>query len=398
MTPKMRLAFLFYSFFQFTLLYSDIIGQGKIEFKTDNQSGVQLTLNSNGLGVGVVPSSNLHVNGSLAYGYQMISSNTLLSGNSYLLVDTSSDNISITLPFAGNVDGRIYKIKKTSANYYLTVNDEDVENFEEHIFSPTAVEDDLPYAEFFSASGNWHLLAHSGVSEKWQPSASSNISVWLDATDEDSISSSSDNVSQWNDKSGNDYHVTQANAGVHPKTGTRTINGLNGIDFDGTNDRIEYSSNFFTSDQSYTKVLIYFIDTTSKTNNTITLGNSALYNELFIYHAGNQVSSSSYPGAGIPMIAIATYESGSQADLYIDGVNVGSNSGPGAWANSGNYFQLGSHGAGNNLDGVMGEVMLFNHAASDDLRQKIEGYLARKWGLLDNLAADHPYKNTPPAK
>jgi hypothetical protein len=29
-------------------------------------------------------------------------------------------------------------------------------------------------------------------------------------------------------------------------------------------------------------------------------------------------------------------------------------------------------------------------------RQKLEGYLAHKWGLKANLPVDHPFKSTPP--
>jgi len=31
-----------------------------------------------------------------------------------------------------------------------------------------------------------------------------------------------------------------------------------------------------------------------------------------------------------------------------------------------------------------------------ETRQKIDGYQAWKWGLVDRLPADHPYKNKPP--
>jgi hypothetical protein len=31
-------------------------------------------------------------------------------------------------------------------------------------------------------------------------------------------------------------------------------------------------------------------------------------------------------------------------------------------------------------------------------RQKLEGYLAHKWGLAANLPADHPYKSAAPTK
>ena len=34
---------------------------------------------------------------------------------------------------------------------------------------------------------------------------------------------------------------------------------------------------------------------------------------------------------------------------------------------------------------------------SDNDRQKIEGYLAHKWGLAASLPADHPYKDAAPS-
>ena len=57
--------------------------------------------------------------------------------------------------------------------------------------------------------------------------------LWLDAADTTTITESGGAVSQWNDKSGNGYQFTQATAAAQPKTGTRTQNGLNVLDFDG---------------------------------------------------------------------------------------------------------------------------------------------------------------------
>jgi hypothetical protein len=42
------------------------------------------------------------------------------------------------------------------------------------------------------------------------------------------------------------------------------------------------------------------------------------------------------------------------------------------------------------------EYILLPTLASTEDRQRIEGYLAHKWGLTANLPASHPYKNTPP--
>lgn len=66
--------------------------------------------------------------------------------------------------------------------------------------------------------------------------------VWLDASDTATITSSGGDVSQWSDKSGNARNFTQSSATAKPKTGTRTINSLNTIDFDGTNDFLVCSS------------------------------------------------------------------------------------------------------------------------------------------------------------
>jgi hypothetical protein len=50
----------------------------------------------------------------------------------------------------------------------------------------------------------------------------------------------------------------------------------------------------------------------------------------------------------------------------------------------------------NGFNGAWGETVfsVFKWTAGE--RQKVEGYLAWKWGLVANLPASHPYKNRPP--
>lgn len=57
--------------------------------------------------------------------------------------------------------------------------------------------------------------------------------AWYDASDTSTITQSGGAVSQWNDKSGNGRHVTQATAARQPGTGAVTQNGLNVLTFDG---------------------------------------------------------------------------------------------------------------------------------------------------------------------
>jgi hypothetical protein len=47
--------------------------------------------------------------------------------------------------------------------------------------------------------------------------------------------------------------------------------------------------------------------------------------------------------------------------------------------------------------GDLAEVLIFNTTLSTIQRQKIEGYLAHKWGLQSTLPADHPHKTTAPS-
>ncbi len=47
------------------------------------------------------------------------------------------------------------------------------------------------------------------------------------------------------------------------------------------------------------------------------------------------------------------------------------------------------------LGGVREIIMLFSEPTTSD-RQKLEGYLAHKWGKTALLASGHPYKNNPP--
>jgi hypothetical protein len=48
------------------------------------------------------------------------------------------------------------------------------------------------------------------------------------------------------------------------------------------------------------------------------------------------------------------------------------------------------------LNGFISEMVVTNGVLSTTDRQRLEGYLAHKWGLQANLPAGHPFKNTPP--
>lgn len=125
--------------------FTDVIStDGAIRFDSNSDNQAEMILNQTGLGIGTTATANLEVNGnvvisgqldlggaagsanlnlqgSLGYSIQTVSENTLLSDDSIVLVDTSSDNVFLTLPYAGNVSGRIYTIKKINEDQKVWV-------------------------------------------------------------------------------------------------------------------------------------------------------------------------------------------------------------------------------------------------------------------------------------
>lgn len=117
-------------------LYTDIKStDGTLGFDVESDGDRELILNTTGLGVGITPSSNLHVqgnavvkqidvggtsgssnfnlHGSVGMSVQAVSSNVTLSEHSIVLVDTTSGNLVVDLPSVSGLNGRKYSIKKS---------------------------------------------------------------------------------------------------------------------------------------------------------------------------------------------------------------------------------------------------------------------------------------------
>jgi hypothetical protein len=82
-------------------------------------------------------------------------------------------------------------------------------------------------------------------------------------------------------------------------------------------------------------------------------------------------------------------------DLVTDGVLVNSTVGS-SFASSPTNYVGGSSPGTQNHPGNIAEVVVVATAVDTATRQRIEGYLAHKWGLEANLPVDHPYKDAPP--
>jgi hypothetical protein len=76
----------------------------------------------------------------------------------------------------------------------------------------------------------------------FNPRNISGLAAWYDASATSSVTLTGGFVSQWSDLSGNGLHLTQSTEANRPST--TTVNGLQAVDFDGTNDHL------FTSTQA----------------------------------------------------------------------------------------------------------------------------------------------------
>ena len=189
------------------VLFSEVKSTtGQILFDVNGDTVGEAFLNSTGLGLGVTPASNLHVmgnaiisqnlsiggvsgssnlnlHGTLSMAVQSVSANAILSNYSIILADSSSSNITLTLPYAGNVVGREYWIKKTSISnkIWLSGGGNTIDGSSPYELSSSSNSSSI---RVISNGFSWYVL--SSVDAYSSP-ASDNLIAWYKMDDTDSI-------------------------------------------------------------------------------------------------------------------------------------------------------------------------------------------------------------------
>lgn len=209
-----------------------------------------------------------------------------------------------------------------------------------------------------------------------------NLSRWYDASDESSISDSGGTVTQWADKSGNAGHATAVST---PETGTRTINGRNAIDFDGSADHFTMASIGLSA---YTKIVAFEVDSLTAGNNTISNvgGNDALWMDskasMSVFLGDASVGSRIITGntaltTGSTIIAVSTCDANGATYLWVNGVFQGMGERPKGGSET---PYLGRYGGGNYLNGAMGEAALYSRVLDVSEINQLCASWASKWG------------------
>lgn len=388
----------------------------------DNQA--EMTLNNTGLGIGITPSANLHVNGnaivtgqvfiggssgssnlningSMGYGFQTVSFNATLEESSTVLADSSSDNITLTLPYAGNVTGRIYAIKKTQVSNTVEIRGGGNAIDDNHHAILSA--GNMDSISVVSDGIQWYTLERSGGVTTWSPSLL-NLSLWYDSSDNATVlAGASGNVYQWNDKSGNGRHATQGTAGSQPDYNTDTLNGVPIIKFDGNSDYMEFS-------EFDTAATVVMVAHGARLTDPILSGAApatfvpawVVNDNLVAYRSTSDTGlyPSASPGGSDDdeTVGVITLDDvGDEVNLYaLNGTTASSSQTITSSDTTVNTIGWDFAGGTQYADASLAELIILPSVVDTETRQKIEGYLAWKWGLQNSLPTSHPYKNQAP--
>lgn len=236
------------------------------------------------------------------------------------------------------------------------------------------------------------------------------------------------NVTQWNDWSGNARHVTNADA----DTGARFVYSATGLD--GVKPGLLAGTGGSYLKRSPTTVIatgtrvqmfsvVKMVDSVwgAGTNAPVMFAGSSFHEDVadwgwtpLCQDAASSLLIRTWPGSirasktyvADTAMQVAGIVDATNETMYINGVagtpvangfptsgsglshmGIGNVSGAGGLSQSASRSMYGS---------VLSEIVLITGDIISGNRQKVEGYLAHKWGLTAGLDSGHPYKSTPP--
>ncbi len=221
----------------------------------------------------------------------------------------------------------------------------------------------------------------------WTP-ADITTSLWLDAADILTISASGGLVSEWEDKSVNGRNAIQGTENKKP------VFTANTITFDGVDDALTLTSSINEASINW-----FFIQKTSDNNSLNIAGQSGTEYSLV------SQSGSTSTGVSVNFGTPTFYKNGTlvtitrRSDAY-DLFNTNSrlmaeylNANMSTWtALTIAYYPFADY----SYAGEFNEIIAVAGVLTTDDRQKLEGYLAHKWGLAATLPVGHPYKLSAP--
>jgi hypothetical protein len=253
------------------------------------------------------------------------------------------------------------------------------------------------------------LMGGRADARAWTPAdLPGQAALWLDASDGGTITLNGSTVSQWNDKSPNGRNATQTTATAQPTYTAGGLNGMSVLTLDGANDYMSIASKFLDSTNRI--IIAVAKDNIGGSGGIITgqkagsdsgvvLGAYGTSQYFYNCGAGGWMEAPSFT-IGWSIAAAQTITNPYNA-IIINGTVVVSNTllkTPTA-ADMDTVTEIGKvrTGSDSNYGAYdIGELIVTTNSPDATDRQKLEGYLAWKWGLQASLPSDHPYKSAAP--
>lgn len=259
----------------------------------------------------------------------------------------------------------------------------------------------------FSARGGFFVS--QGSAELWTP-ANTDTLLWLDGQDSANITESGGSVTDWTSKGNLSITVSQATASLQP-----TYNATaNAVVFDGVDDRMTVANRFgLAANPDLLWCIVGRLDSNVGTvdrwghiggdTSAGTLSPTGGSQGFSWRHNNGYVafgSTASYLGVDtLYVYGRLTGQNYINGDLFWrNGTSISSTasgSGTNSPSNTTANFTLGNGSSNNPIDGRIYEMVICE-SQDTDLRQKLEGYLAWRWGLEGNLPGGHPYAGGAP--
>lgn len=229
------------------------------------------------------------------------------------------------------------------------------------------------------------------------PTDITGCTLWLDAADSATITESSGLVSQWDDKSTNAYALT-ATTTQRPTTGTRTINSLNVLDFNGTSNRLRRDSSPINnaSNGRWTLFVVAEADSVAALSHLVEGDDGsdfrvAQYLRIDAGGAPRVIGFNGIVQDATTAISTATpylfrsVNTGSAIEVFVDGVSDGATSGTSSAYSAAAKLSIGSFPdfAAVDIqfwDGKIAEVVCYDSSLSAGDITSVEDYLSAKWG------------------
>jgi hypothetical protein len=240
------------------------------------------------------------------------------------------------------------------------------------------------------------------------------LGLWLDASNDASLTLNGDTVSEWRDLSGRGRHFTQATAASQPNGTSRTYNGLRVLDFDGAQ-FLEGNAATLNLARNVPGLTILMVAKADSYGGAQVLrfynwkcnGNDLSRASLLVQGSGapgeiwlrsrrldNDIAEDAEYEAGAAVLDANVFTGvidylAAESRLYAGGVLVGTNlemSTPGLSADTDSQdASLGARFEDNiaawhqHLNGFIAEMLVYRRVLPDAQRSQLEQYLIAKW-------------------